>query len=121
MICERRYPRFYYPKGIAGFWSGHVNGPFCDYTNNFKSKGSKEFLNLLDIKKFENDIESMTNLFKCTKDQVLKWAYEIADENIDETDDYYEQKYGGLPEKKDEEDREYDRKFAFQTKELNFF
>lgn len=120
MICERKYPRFYYPKGIAGFWSAHVNGPLCRYET--KTKNPVDFFDLLYIENFEKEVDDMCKLFSCSKTDIEIWINEIIDEQVYESHDYYIEKYGKIPEQKDKDDNKYDRDFAMSsTPEIYFY
>jgi hypothetical protein len=120
MICKRKYDRFYYPKGIAGFWSAHVNEPLCRYE--IKTKNPVDFFDLLYIENFEKEVDDMCKLFTCTKTDIEIWINEIIDEKVNESHDYYVDKYGKIPEQKDEEDNKYDRDFALSSSpEIHFY
>jgi hypothetical protein len=80
MFTQRKYKRFYYPKGVAGFWSAHVNGPLCKY--NTESQDALDFLDLLDVRKFTEKVYSMMNLFACTDSDIEKWDGKITEEEM---------------------------------------
>jgi hypothetical protein len=71
MFTERKYERFYYPKGVAGFWSAHVNGPLCKYKTQIQDPTS--FLDLLDVGKFNQNVYNMMDLFACTDSDIEEW------------------------------------------------
>ena len=125
LIINKRYPRgFYYPKGV-GFWTGHVNMPLYNYTTTtYAGKVPREFKDLIDSDAIDNDVCEIMKTFSCTQGMLDQWVdEEIASGEIDfEMDDYYQDKYGGLPEKKDEDDNAYDRETVYKTsKEMMFW
>jgi hypothetical protein len=71
MFTERKYERFYYPKGVAGFWSAHVNGPLCKYKT--QTQDPTSFLDLLDVGKFNENVYSMMDSFACTDSDLEEW------------------------------------------------
>jgi len=80
MFTQRKYPRFYYPKGVAGFWSAHVNGPLSKYKT--QSQDPKDFLDLLDVEKFEKKVYSMMDSFACTDSDFEKWGDKLTEEEL---------------------------------------